>query len=70
MTPTELNEARMRISVMLKTRRLKLNVTQRALSKACGLTTRTIGRIESGRLSWDVDSQIIYEEALQKLIVL
>lgn len=70
MTPKELEQARQRISVRLKSDRKRLKITQQALAKASGLCVRTINSIETGVRAWDVDSQIIYEIGLQKLTVL
>jgi len=71
MSPTELEEGRKRISDRLRTARKELNISQAALAERSGLNVRTIRRMENGREgAWDIDSQIIYETALNQLTVL
>lgn len=52
----------------LKQMRLEKGITQMELMAISGLTQATISRIETGKIGWNVDSEIIYFETLKNYL--
>jgi transcriptional regulator with XRE-family HTH domain len=63
----DLNPIRKKRADELKQMRLEKNISQEKLSEISGLHRATIARIESGRIGWNVDSEFVYFETLNKL---
>lgn len=67
LTPNQLLEMRKRRGENFKKERKTLRVSVLELSSLTGLSRPTISRIESGTGSWCVDSELIYQNALNSL---
>jgi len=44
----------------LKQMRIEKNISQEKLSEISGLHRATIARIESGKIGWNIDSELVY----------
>lgn len=51
----------------LKQIRIEKNISQEQLSEKSGLHRATISRIESGKIGWNIDSELVYFTTLQNL---
>lgn len=49
--------------------RIEKKLNQQQLALLSGLSTRTIMRIENGTIGWNIDSEILYFEALKNYIL-
>ena len=58
-------EKNIKIGTMLKTARIKQNVTQRYVAECIGITTNQIACIESGRCKASIDALLGYCDALK-----
>lgn len=65
MNPISLIHHRKQRALQLRSLRLSAKFTKSAFSRKSGLSRPCIDRIESGKNSWDVDSEIIYIESLK-----
>lgn len=62
-----INQLRQQRSAELKKMRTDKNVGKFEMSQLSGLHPATIYRIESGEVSWNIDTEIIYIETLKKI---
>lgn len=65
MTPGVLTSERKQRSRELYSMRVKRGYTKSMLSRKSGLDRHTIDNIESGEKQWNIDSEIIYIQALK-----
>lgn len=64
-----LHPIRKKRALELKQMRLDRHITQMELSALSGLTQATISRIETGEIGWNIDSELIYFETLNNLVL-
>jgi len=65
MTENKLLETRLEIAGFLKSRRLEIGLTQRALAAKCGFAFKTINAMENGHYWLGMKQYIIICEALE-----
>ena len=65
MNPLSLTHNRKQRALQLRSLRINAKFSKSSLARKSGLSRPCIDRIESGETSWDVDSEIIYTEALK-----
>ena len=61
-----LTSIRIKRAEYLRSTRIESNITKSDLSRKSGLSRKCIDRIESGIKPWNVDSELIYIETLNK----
>lgn len=65
----KIDPIRKRRAEELKQMRLEKGVSQEYLSTISGLSRTTIIRIENGKIGWNIDSEILYFEAIKNTVV-
>jgi DNA-binding XRE family transcriptional regulator len=68
MTPSEILLLRKIKSAEIKQSRIAANICKVRLAKESGLSRPTIDRIENGEEPWSVDSEILYVDAVNRLV--
>jgi transcriptional regulator with XRE-family HTH domain len=68
MDQNELNEARVKRSSELKALRIAAKLSANQVSISSNLKRGTINRIENGKRSWIIDSEIIYINTIEILV--
>lgn len=68
MTPNELLTARMQLAKELKDKRVKAKLSKHQLAKKAGLARWTVNCMESGDRSFNINSLLLYENALKQSV--
>jgi len=63
----DINPIRQKRADELRQIRIEKNISQERLSEISGLHRATIVRIESGKIGWNIDSELVYFETLKRL---
>ena len=64
----EINELRKKRGAQLKEKRESSNISKSQLSRRTGISRSTIDRIENGKGSWNIDTELLYIKHCEKNI--